>query len=422
MPSLDDLRDVPQRILATTNKALGDIGGTIVSIAKPVMSSLPGRKGGPSTPPLPPPPPPPLSTQAVLWVRRNPGKVVLGSVLVSAALVAGSMAFKAGKARREHERRSRILRGGDGARREVVVVTNVATAEGVAMALDMEERGFIVFVAVPDQAKANEVQNWQREHIFSVIVPELTEVGDVQVLVAEVSAYLEEINSGITGSRSVVGSGLSSDNTRSGVSSAHTFASPVFSTSSSFMLVEEDEHLSSSPLPPAIMSTSTGQSIDLDKANAVSEKHTVQLENSVPPRLQSNHVAGPLYRLSAVIINPKDTVMGSIENLEVKAWRRCFDINVTSTIQIAHQFLPLLKSTTALPEPRSRSPRVIVITSAIASSTGLPYQSAVCASHHALVSIADSLRREVQQKGIDVVCLKTGSIRPPSPIKVRNKE
>ncbi|KAG0302077.1 hypothetical protein BGZ98_007812 [Dissophora globulifera] len=390
MPSLDDLRDVPQRILATTNKALGDIGGTIVSIAKPVMSSLPGRKGGPSTPPLPPPPPPPLSTQAVLWVRRNPGKVVLGELNTFGAFL--------------------------------TVVTNVTTAEGVAMALDMEERGFIVFVAVPDQAKANEVQNWEREHIFAVIVPELTEMGDVQVLVAEVSAYLEEINSGIAGPRSMVGSGLSSDNTRSGVSSAHTFASPVFSTSSSFMLVEEDEHLSSSPLPPATMSTSTGQSIDLDKANAASEKHTVQLEHSVPPRLQSNHVAGPLYRLSAVIINPQDTVMGSIENLEVKAWRRCLDINVTSTIQIAHQFLPLLKSTTALPEPRARSPRVILITSAIASSTGLPYQSAVCASHHALISIADSLRREVQQKGIDVVCLKTGGIRPPSPIKVRNKE
>lgn len=38
----------------------------------------------------------------------------------------------------------------------------------------------------------------------------------------------------------------------------------------------------------------------------------------------------------------------------------------------------------------------------------LPYYSAACASHHAIISIAHSLRREIQHLGIDVVCLETG--------------
>lgn len=66
-----------------------------------------------------------------------------------------------------------------------------------------------------------------------------------------------------------------------------------------------------------------------------------------------------------------------------------------------------MKRTLALAKPR-RSPRLIFISSAITGSIGFPFQSAICASHHAVESIADSLRREVKSQGIDVVCLRPG--------------
>lgn len=66
-----------------------------------------------------------------------------------------------------------------------------------------------------------------------------------------------------------------------------------------------------------------------------------------------------------------------------------------------------MRRTLALAKPR-RSPRLIFVSSAITGSIGFPFQSAICASHHAVESIADSLRREVKSQGIDVVCLRPG--------------
>ncbi|KAF8941263.1 hypothetical protein BGZ58_000548 [Dissophora ornata] len=349
MPSLEELRDVPHRILASTNKALADLGGTIVSIAKPVMASIPGRNGNslPPAPLIPPPPPPSVSSQIVLWQKS--------------------------------------------------VVTNVATIEGYTLSLDLHARGFIVFVAVQDQAKADEVHSWGKAHIHPVIVPDLSEVSikmkakDVEVLVAEVSAYLDEVNGALI--RTQPHSGTPSDAAPVDILTPPAFNSPVFSSSSSFMLVEEEEHVSTSL-------TSNAQSMEEELSSSKHVDH--------PKFASSFSNTEPLYRLTAVIINPDRTDTGSIENLDVENWRRCFDINVTGTIQIAHHMLPLLNRTLALPEPKRRSPRVIFITSAITSNFGLPYQSAACASHHAIASIADSLRREVQHKGIDVVSLKAG--------------
>ncbi|KAI8605730.1 hypothetical protein EDD21DRAFT_362873 [Dissophora ornata] len=393
MPSLEELRDVPHRILASTNKALADLGGTIVSIAKPVMASIPRRNGNslPPAPLIPPPPPPSVSSQIVLWVRKNPGKIVLGTTLLSFALVAGSVAYRTGKIHRQMKRRLRILHGTNRSRREVIVVTNVATIEGYTLSLDLHARGFIVFVAVQDQAKADEVHSWGKAHIHPVIVPDLSEAKDVEVLVAEVSAYLDEVNGALI--RTQPHSGTPSDAAPVDILTPPAFNSPVFSSSSSFMLVEEEEHVSTSL-------TSNAQSMEEELSSSKHVDH--------PKFASSFSNTEPLYRLTAVIINPDRTDTGSIENLDVENWRRCFDINVTGTIQIAHHMLPLLNRTLALPEPKRRSPRVIFITSAITSNFGLPYQSAACASHHAIASIADSLRREVQHKGIDVVSLKAG--------------
>ncbi|KAF9342790.1 hypothetical protein BGX34_007655, partial [Mortierella sp. NVP85] len=113
------------------------------------------------------------------------------------------------------------------------------------------------------------------------------------------------------------------------------------------------------------------------------------------------------FRLSAVIINPHKMLVEPIERLDVEAWRSCLDTNVTGTIQVTQQLLPLLRRTLA--RKARRSPRLILLTSAHTGIIGYPNQSALCASHHAIMAIADSLRREIGPSGIDVVCLKTGT-------------
>ncbi|KAF9939227.1 hypothetical protein BGZ65_011237 [Modicella reniformis] len=273
--SLDGLRNASQWVLSSTNKALGVLGGAIVSVAKPVVASIPvpGRKGSS----LPPAPPPSLSSQMVTWIRKNAGKTLLGTLLLGVAVVAGSIAYKSGKAYHRELKKLRVVRGADGSKREVIVITNGASIEGMVLALDLDNRGFIVFVCVPDSSRADEILSWKRADIHPVIVPDLS----------------------------------------------------------------------------------------------------------------------------------NETLTGSIESLDVEAWRSCMDANVTGTIQAIQQFLPLLKRTLSLRRPR-RSPRLILVTSTITGNIGLPYQSATCASQHAILSIADSLRREVQHWGIDVVCLKKG--------------
>ncbi|KAG0002807.1 hypothetical protein BGZ80_009941 [Entomortierella chlamydospora] len=383
MPSLEDVRDVPYRILSTTNKALGDLGGTIVSIAKPVISSLPGRKKTPPVPLLPPPPPPSLASQIALWVRANPGKTVLGSMFISAAVIGGSLSYKAGKMHQKQAKKRKIVRGTDGTKRELVVVTNVATTEGAVLALDLDECGFIVFVGVPDQSKADEVLSWGRTDIHPVIIADPSNAGDLDNLISRVSNFLDEHNGPLRGTHE----GVVSSNTGTPTPSFH---SPVFSASSSFMLVGYEA-----------LALSAGD-IRLSEAEA-ERSEFVPIQHSVG----KYHKNEPQFRLSAVIVNPYETVVGSIEDLDVEAWRQCLDINVTGTILVVQRLLPLLKKTLTLSTSR-RSPRIILITSAVAGNIGLPNQSAICASHHAIVSVADSLRREIQHKGIDVVSIRLG--------------
>ncbi|KAF9979862.1 hypothetical protein BGZ65_005891, partial [Modicella reniformis] len=115
----------------------------------------------------------------------------------------------------------------------------------------------------------------------------------------------------------------------------------------------------------------------------------------------------PLYRLAAVIVNPHTNAVGAIEKIDLEQWRHSINTNVIGAVIASQKFLPVLRRTLALARPR-RSPRLIFISSAITGSIGFPYQSAICASHHAIESIADSLRREIKPQGIDVVSLRLG--------------
>ncbi|KAI1317196.1 hypothetical protein EDD11_008888 [Mortierella claussenii] len=394
LPSLDSLRYTTAQFADATNKALADAGGTlasvggamahmgesIVSAAKPVLSSIPGLKGSSrsSGPLLPPPPPPSILSQVIHWTRRNPGKAVLGAAILGVTIVGGSLAARV---HRRQLKKLRIIKGTDNSKREIIVITNVATVEGAALAQDMEMQGFIVFVVVGNQMEADKVLGWGRADIHPVVVSDLSDLNDVQRLFSRVSAFMDDHNSDLLGDPMGTGS---------------SFSSPVALTSSSFIMVE-DETLS----PPLALNSNA------HTASLKQEQDTAHLKKA-----ESLSISEPQYRLSAVIINPQEAMRDSIANLDVEAWRRCLDVNVVGAIQVSQQFLPMLKRSLP-PHHPSRSPRLIFITSVITGSMGLPHQSALCASHHAISSIADSLRREVQYDGINIVCLKPGILGNP---------
>ncbi|KAF9149424.1 hypothetical protein BG015_008785 [Linnemannia schmuckeri] len=300
---------------------------------------------------------------SIEWVKENPMQVAMGAVALGAALVVGTMAINSIQAHRQKQRRLRVLRGKGDAKREVVVVTNVSTLEGASLALSLDQEGFVVFVGVSNQARADEVEQWGRTDIRPVIV-DATKANPFEELVKTVSSFLDQNNSALLG-----GSPLS-------LSSSVIYQEELSSSTANIRLINPEHTL----------------------------KSVIEAESK---RRHHGKTDTPLFRLAAVIINQHSSPVGSIEKVELDLWRQAIDANITGTVIAAQKFMPLMRRTLALAKPR-RSPRLIFVSSAITGSIGFPFQSAICASHHAVESIADSLRREVKSQGIDVVCLRPG--------------
>ncbi|KAG0291073.1 hypothetical protein BGZ96_005539 [Linnemannia gamsii] len=300
---------------------------------------------------------------SVEWAKENPMQVAMGAAALAAALVVGTMAVNSIQAHRQKQRRLRVLRGKGDAKREVIVVTNVATLEGASLALSLVQEGFVVFVGVPNQAQADEVEQWGQTDIRPVVV-DAAKANPFEELVRAVSSFLDQNNSALLG------------------------GSPL-SPSSSVIYQEE---VSSS----------------ITDIRVIDPEHTLKsVSEAESKRRHHGKTDTPLYRLAAVIVNPQSCAAGSIEKVDLDLWRQAVDANITGAVIAAQKFMPLMRRTLALAKPR-RSPRLIFVSSAITGSIGFPFQSAICASHHAVESIADSLRREVKPQGIDVVCLRPG--------------
>ncbi|KAF9103157.1 hypothetical protein BGX29_003715 [Mortierella sp. GBA35] len=300
---------------------------------------------------------------SVDWVKENPMSVTMGAVALGAALVVGTMTVNSIQAHRQKMRRLRVLKGKEGAKREVIVITNVATLEGASLALSLDQEGFVVFVGVPNQTRAEEVKQWNSPDVRPVVV-DSAKANPFEELVKAVANFLDQNNSVLLG-----GSPLSS-------SSSVIFQEELSSSTANIRIINPEHTFKS-----------------------VSEAET--------KRRHHGKTDSPLYRLAAVIVNPHSSPVGSIEKVDLDLWRQAVDANITGSVIAAQKFMPLMRRTLALAKPR-RSPRLIFVSSAITGSIGFPFQSAVCASHHALEAIADSLRREVKSQGIDVVCLRPG--------------
>ncbi|KAG0309571.1 hypothetical protein BGZ98_000896 [Dissophora globulifera] len=296
------------------------------------------------------------------WVKDNTTTIALGALALGAAVVVGTVAVNAASAHRHKMRRQRVVKTKNGGKREVVVITNIATLEGAALALSLDQEGFVVFVGVPNKLRADEVKKWAHIDIHPIVV-DCSKADSVEELVRTVTNFLDQQNGVLLGK--------------------------ISATSSSSVIHEEE--LTSSTANIHVLSPEHAMKAVSDAE--ASYRHHGKTDRS-------------LFRLAAVVVSPSSSALGPVEKVNLELWRQAIDTNITGAVVVSQKFMPLLRRTLAL--GARRSPRLIFVSSAITGSIGFPYESAICASHHAIDSIADSVRREIKPHGIDVVCLRPG--------------
>jgi NAD(P)-dependent dehydrogenase (short-subunit alcohol dehydrogenase family) len=92
------------------------------------------------------------------------------------------------------------------------------------------------------------------------------------------------------------------------------------------------------------------------------------------------------------------------QSLDEIRWQ--FEVNVIAPIAVIQSFLPLLRPGKAV---TSQPVRIINISS-IAGKISAPFLGAYAGSKHALEGMSNSLRRELQLQGIDVIVIAPGPI------------
>ena len=116
---------------------------------------------------------------------------------------------------------------------------------------------------------------------------------------------------------------------------------------------------------------------------------------------EASSASAPLYGL---INNAGVSVTGPLEQVPVEDWRRQFETNVFGVVAATQAVLPQMR---AAGEGR------IVMIGSVAGRIASPFMSAYAASKHALEGLADSLRREVNKRGVFVSLIRPGFINTP---------
>ncbi|KAF9980918.1 hypothetical protein BGZ65_004520, partial [Modicella reniformis] len=204
IPSLEDLRNLPGRILSSTNNTLKNLRGNIPTASSAVDTEAAQQAGldaasmtdglGFAMDSSPVTVVTRKDNQVIIyrtfdepessvvslvkihyrftvdWARNNIKKLIIGALAVSVAVIVGTIGVNSIIAYRQKRRRVRVVRAKDASKREVVVVTNVVTLEGSSLALSLDHDGFIVFVGVSNQQKADEVRDWGCSDIHPIIM------------------------------------------------------------------------------------------------------------------------------------------------------------------------------------------------------------------------------------------------------------
>ncbi|KAH9380039.1 hypothetical protein HPB48_006145 [Haemaphysalis longicornis] len=105
--------------------------------------------------------------------------------------------------------------------------------------------------------------------------------------------------------------------------------------------------------------------------------------------------------LWAVVANAGVPAHGLVEWESMETMRKVFDVNVFGVVSVCKKFLPLLRKS------RGR----LVLVSSVAGRGTFPYGVSYSMSKHAVISLADGLRRECVDKGVDVATIEPATYR-----------
>jgi NAD(P)-dependent dehydrogenase (short-subunit alcohol dehydrogenase family) len=105
-------------------------------------------------------------------------------------------------------------------------------------------------------------------------------------------------------------------------------------------------------------------------------------------------------RLAGLVNNAGITVQGPVEALPLDDYREQLEVNVIGQIAVTQAVLEMIRAA------RGR----VVFISSIGGRGGLPYLSPYNASKAAIGAVADSLRQEMKQFGVEVSYVEPGAI------------
>lgn len=114
-------------------------------------------------------------------------------------------------------------------------------------------------------------------------------------------------------------------------------------------------------------------------------------------------------KLYAMIHNAGVAVPGALSDLSMEDWDYQMNINVRAVFEVTNALLPFMK----LGKSASNEIRHIVHISSVSGLINIPINGAYCISKHALESLSDIYRRELEMFGIRVTSIQPGPIKTP---------
>ncbi|KAF2831515.1 DUF1776-domain-containing protein [Ophiobolus disseminans] len=155
---LDLLADYTRDVRGFTNSIFDASDRHLTSVAGYVKRHVPEGWLPAQARPLPPPPPPHLVTDVAYlqqvqdWISRN------RALTVAIVAFAGTGGLLLWRERRKHNRKRRAKRAGNGAKTEVVVVAGPPNSPITrSLSLDLERRGFIVYIVCSNMDEEQQV-------------------------------------------------------------------------------------------------------------------------------------------------------------------------------------------------------------------------------------------------------------------------
>ncbi|MBI1406968.1 MAG: SDR family NAD(P)-dependent oxidoreductase [Caulobacter sp.] len=113
--------------------------------------------------------------------------------------------------------------------------------------------------------------------------------------------------------------------------------------------------------------------------------------------------------LAGLVNNAGIAVAGPLLMLPIEDFRQQMDVNVTGLVITSQAFAPLL----AADPGTTGTPGRIVNISSVGGRNAMPFMAPYNASKFAVEAISESLRRELQLFGIDVVVVAPGAVATP---------